>query len=202
MADSEGIRITCHEAEYFPTSGGHGFMQTIIYVLAPDRRPLMPCSGAIARLWLKASNAKVVHRTPFTIKLRAEPQTTFTQPLTLGIDTGSTVMGSAVSTEQGRILYVSETTVRDDIADTLQTRAQHRRNRRNRKTRYRPARWRNRHNSIKTGRFSPTMRSKIDAHLREIRFVQSLVPITSIVLETGSFDSHALKNPAILEDKI
>ena len=45
------------------------------------------------------------------------------------------------------------------------------------------------------------MRSKIDAHLREIRFVQSLLPITSIVLETGTFDPHALKNPDVLQHK-
>jgi len=45
------------------------------------------------------------------------------------------------------------------------------------------------------------MRSKIDAHLREIRFVQSLLPIQSIVLETGTFDPHALKNPEALQRK-
>jgi hypothetical protein len=45
------------------------------------------------------------------------------------------------------------------------------------------------------------MRSKIDAHLREIRFVQALLSITSIVLETGTFDPHALKNPEVLKKK-
>jgi hypothetical protein len=172
-----------------------------VYVLAPDRTPLMPCSAVIARLLLKQGKAKVVRRTPFTIKLYEQPARTYTQPLTLGVDTGSSVIGSAVSDEQGNILYLSEVTVRNDIATTLKERATHRRNRRNRKTRYRPVRWLNRRNSIKTGRFSPTMRSKIDAHLREIRFVQSLLPITSLVLETGTFDPHALKNPEVLKKK-
>ena len=45
------------------------------------------------------------------------------------------------------------------------------------------------------------MTSKIEAHLREIRFVQSLLPITSIVLEAGAFDPHALKNPEVLHNK-
>ena len=177
-------------------------MKSVVYVLAPDRHPLMPCSCAVARLLLKESKAKVIHRTPFTIKLLHEPATTYFQPLTLGVDTGSSVIGSAVANEQGEILYLSETTVRNDIADVMPERAKYRRNRRNRKTRYRPARWRNRRNSIKTGRFSPTMRSKLDAHLREMRFVQSLLPITAIVLETGTFDPHALKNPAVLQNKI
>src|SRR5438270_10147180 len=147
-----------------------------VYVLSPDRVPLMPCSCAIARLLLKQGKAKVGRRTPFTIKLLSQPEDTYTQPLTLGIDTGSVVMGSAVADENGKVVYLSEIQVRDDIATTLKERATSRRNRRNRKTRYRQARWLNRKHSIKKGRFSPTMTSKIEAHLREIRFVQSLLP--------------------------
>jgi hypothetical protein len=161
----------------------------------------MPCSPAIARLLLKEGKAKVVRRTPFTIQLSTPPETTHTQPLTLGVDTGSSVMGSAVASEQGDIWYLSEVEVRNEIASTMKERAAKRRNRRNRKTRYRKARWLNRRNSIKTGRFSPTMRSKIEAHQREIRFVQSLLPLTSIVLETGTFDPHALKHPEVLQKK-
>jgi hypothetical protein len=77
----------------------------------------------------------------------------------------------------------------------------YRRNRRNRKTRYRKARWQNRRNSIKTGRFSPTMASKVNAHMKEIQFVKSILPIAKTILETSSFDTHALKNHAVLQDK-
>ena len=175
-------------------------MKQVVYVLAPDRHPLMPCSCVIARLLLKAGKATVIHRTPFTIKLVSEPATTYTQSMTVGIDTGSTVIGSAVADEHGHVVYLSEIAVRNDIADTMKERATYRRNRRNRKTRYRPARWLNRRNSIRSERFSPTMRSKIAAHLREIRFVQALLPIAAIVVETGTFDPHALKNPDVLQD--
>jgi 5-methylcytosine-specific restriction endonuclease McrA len=161
----------------------------------------MPCTCVIARLLLKSGKAKVVRRTPFTIQLLFQPENTYTQPLTLGVDTGSSVIGSAVSDERGNVVYLSEVEIRNDIAKTMKERASSRRNRRNRKTRYRKARWLNRKNSIKTERFSPTMRSKIEAHLREIRFVKSLLPITSVVLETGTFDPHALKNPAVLQKK-
>ncbi len=174
---------------------------TRVYVLAPDRTPLMPCSAVVARLLLKEGKAKVARRTPFTIKLYEPPERSYTQALTLGIDTGSSVIGSAVADEQGHILSMSEVEVRNDIATKMKDRAKARRLRRNRKTRYRPARWLNRRNSIKQGRFSPTMRSKIEAHLREIRFMQSILPITSIVLETGTFDPHALKNPEVLQKK-
>jgi hypothetical protein len=132
---------------------------------------------------------------------QAQTENTYTQPLTLGVDTGSSAMGSAVADDYGKVLYLSEVAIRNDIAQTMKERAASRRNRRQRKTRYRPARWLNRKNSTRTGRFSPTMTSKIDAHLREIRFVHALLPITSIVLETGTFDPHALKNPRVLHNK-
>jgi hypothetical protein len=187
------------QAEFF-RKGEDGTM-TVVYVLAPDRTPLMPCSAVIARLLLKEGKAKVIRRTPFTIKLVDFPATTSIQPLTLGVDTGSSVLASAVADEAGTIVYLSEVQIRNDIAVTIKARAALRRTRRQRKTRYRPARWLNRGNSIKTGRFSPTMRSKIEAHLRELRFVSRLLPITSIVLETGTFDPHALKNPTVLQNK-
>jgi len=75
---------------------------TVVYVLAPDRTPLMSCTPVIARLLLKDGKAKVVRRTPFTIKLLDQPQTTYTQSLTLGVDTGSSVIGSAVADEAGQ----------------------------------------------------------------------------------------------------
>jgi len=196
--DSAGIRTTRRLLEFFPK--GFSYMN-VVYVLSPERAPLMPCRPVIARLLLKEGKAKVVHRTPFTIKLSAQPEDVYTQPLTLGVDTGSAVIGSAVADENGKVVYLSQVQVRNDIAQTMKQRAILRRNRRSRKTRYRPARWLNRKNSIKQGRFSPTVRSKIEAHLREIRFVQSLLPIRSIVLETGTFDPHALKNPEVLRNK-
>jgi hypothetical protein len=179
---------------------GIGFMNGV-YVLSAERAPLMPCSCVIARLLLTQGKARVVRTTPFTIQLHSQPENTYTHPLTLGVDTGSSVLGSAVADEKGNVLYLSEVEMRNDIAQTMKQRAASRRHRRQRKTRYRPARWLNRKNSNRTGRFSPTMTSKIDAHLREIRFVQSFLPITSIVLETGTFDPHALKHPAVVQNK-
>lgn len=173
----------------------------LVYVLNAEGRALMPCVPAVARLLLKASKAKVKRRTPFTIKLLTPPTHEYTQPLTLGVDTGSAVVGAAVADAQGHVLYLSEVELRNDLAATMKERASKRRNRRNRKTRYRAARWRNRKNARRTERFSPTMRSKIEGHLREIRFVQSILPISRIVLETGTFDPHALKNPEVLQNK-
>lgn len=172
----------------------------MVYVLNKNREPLMPCKPAVARLLLKDRKAKCIKRTPFTIQLLDET-TNYTQDLTLGVDTGSSKIGSAVVNEKGEAVYLSEVEVRNDITKKMTRRAQYRRTRRTRKTRYRKPRFDNRGNSKRKGRFSPTVTSKIDSHLKEIRFVQSLFPITKVILETGSFDPHALKNPAVRKHK-
>ena len=172
----------------------------MVYVINYDNKPLMPCSNTIARLLLKQGKAKVKRKTPFTIKLTYQADN-YTQNLTLGIDTGSSKIGSAVVKESEDIVYLSQIEIRNDITDKMKQRSKYRRNRRNRKTRYRKARWLNRKNSIKKDRFSPTMISKINSHIKEIEFVKSILPIKNIILETGNFDTHALKNPAVLKNK-
>lgn len=172
----------------------------MVYVININNKPLMPCTNVIARLLLKAGKAKVKRKEPFTIKLTYET-TNYTQELTLGIDTGSSKIGSAVVNEKSEVIYLSEIEIRNDISDKMTQRAKYRRSRRNRKTRYRKARWLNRRNSIKKDRFSPTMISKINSHLKEINFVKSILPIKNIVLETATFDPHLMKNPKLYNEK-
>lgn len=173
----------------------------MVYVISQENKPLMPCSNPIARLLLKQGRAKVKKREPFTIKLTYET-TNYTQDLTLGVDTGSGTIGAAVSNDKGEIFYMSEVVVRNDITDRMTRRSKYRRNRRNRKTRYRKARWLNRKNSIKSGRFSPTMISKFHSHVKEIEYIKSILPITTMVLETGQFDTHLMKNPSLANPKV
>ena len=172
----------------------------MVYVINCDNQPLMPCSNTIARLLLKQGKARVKCKVPFTIKLLYQT-TNYIQDITLGVDTGSSKIGSAAVTDNGNVLYLSEVEIRNDISDKMKQRSNYRRNRRNRKTRYRKARWLNRKNSIKTGRFSPTMISKINSHMKEINYICSILPINNIILETATFDPHALKNPAVLNNK-
>lgn len=168
----------------------------MVYVVSKENKPLMPCSNVIARLLLKQGKAKVKSKQPFTIKLLYET-TNYTQDLTLGVDTGSGTIGAAVATDNGKIVYTSEVVVRNDVTDKMTQRAKYRRNRRNRKTRYRKARFLNRKNSIKTDKFSPTMVSKLHSHVKEIEYIKSILPIKTPVLETGQFDPHLMQNPEL-----
>ena len=172
----------------------------MVYVISTEGKPLMPCGSVIARLLLKQGKAKCIKRSPFTIKL-LYTTTEYTQELTLGVDTGSSKIGSAVVSSKDEVIYMSEVEIRNDISDKMTQRSKYRRNRRNRKTRYRKPRWLNRKNSIKNDRFSPTMVSKINSHMKEINFIKSILPITKIILETATFDPHALKNPSVLKNK-
>ena len=172
----------------------------MVYVISEDGQQLMPTTNVIARLLLKENKAKCIKRTPFAIKLLYQT-TNYTQDLTLGMDTGSGNIGTAVVNDKNEVVYLSQIEIRNDITKKLTQRSKYRRNRRNRKTRYRKAKWNNRKNSIKKDRFSPTMTSKIDSHLKEINFVKSILPITKTILETATFDPHALKNPDVLKNK-
>jgi hypothetical protein len=172
----------------------------MVYVINKNGNPLMPCSQTKARKLLKQNKAKCIKKIPFTIKLLWDCEEN-TQNLILGVDTGSTKIGTAVINQKNEVIYISEVEIRNDITEKMKQRSKYRRNRRNRKTRYRKARWLNRKNSIKTDRFSPTMISKFNSHIKEIQFIQKILPINKIIIETGTFDPHALKNPEVLKNK-
>lgn len=173
----------------------------MVYIISQDNKPLMPCSNVIARLLLKQGKAKVKRREPFTIKLTYKT-TNYTQDLTLGIDTGSGTIGTAVSKNNGDIVYMAEIVVRNDITDKMTQRAKYRRNRRNRKTRYRKVRRLNRANSIRNNRFNPTMQSKLYSHVKEIEYIKSVLPVTEMVFEIGQFDTHRMKNSTLASEKV
>ena len=172
----------------------------MVYVIDMNDNPLMPCENVVARLLLKSKKAKALKKCPFTIKLLNET-TSYTQSITLGVDTGSSHIGTSTVTNDGKVLYMSDVIVRNDIKDKMDARRRYRRSRRNRKNRYKKARWLNRKNSIKSGRFSPTMISKINSHIKEIEYVKSILPINNLVLETGTFDMHLMKNPMLHNEK-
>jgi len=93
------------------------------------------------------------------------------------------------------VLYASETKTRGDITEKMTQRRSYRRTRRGRKTRYRAPRFDNRRR--KDGWLTPTVWSKIEAHVAEIAFVKKMLPISGTKIETASFDIHGISNPDV-----
>ena len=174
----------------------------MVYVISKDGQPLMPTkrSGKVYRL-LKNKQAKVVKRCPFTIQLLYESETRIVQEVVLGQDTGSKHIGTAC-VANNEVLYQSQVELRTDIKSKMESRRQVRRFRRNRKTRYRKARFLNRKNSTKLNRLPPSIRHKVQAHLDEIEFCKKLLPVSKVVLEVSQFDAHLMKNPMLISEKV
>ncbi len=166
-----------------------------VYVINKNGNPLMPCKPAKAKHLLKAGKAKVIKRTPFTIKLLWDCEEN-TQEVVAGMDTGSKTIGCA-AIANGKVVYQSEVQIRQDVSKKMEQRRMYRRNRRSRKTRYRKARWQNRASMRKKGRLAPSIKSKVDSHLREKKFVESVLPVTLWKVETASFDIHKISNPDV-----
>jgi len=167
----------------------------VVYVINQDGKPLMPCKPAKAKHLLRDQKAKVVRRTPFTIKLLWECEAKL-QEVTAGMDTGSKMIGCA-AVANGHVVYQAEVTLRQDISKKMERRKAYRRTRRQRKTRYRKARWQNRASSRREGRLAPSVKSKVASHLREKQFVESILPVSRWVVETASFDIHKISNPEV-----
>jgi len=166
-----------------------------VYVLSKKGKPLMPCKPVIARLLLKDGKAKCVKRTPFTIKLLVDT-TEYKQKVVAGMDTGSKMIGCAAIAND-KVIYQSEVQVRQDVSKKMSQRKMYRKNRRSKKTRYRKPRWQNRASMRKDNRLAPSIKSKVESHLREKRFVESILPVSKWIVETASFDIHKITNPKV-----
>ena len=142
---------------------------------------------------LRHGKAHVVSRVPFVVQLDYD-STTYTQDVSLGIDAGSKHIGVSASSEKKEML-AAQVELRSDIVKLLSTRRELRRNRRNRKTRYRKARFDNR--KKKDGWLAPSVEQKIESHLKVIRLVHKLLPITKTTIEVAQFDAQKIKNPDI-----
>ena len=93
-------------------------MGTPIFVLDQQGKPLMPTSRHNkVWYWLRKGLARVVRREPFTIQLRFETAR-YQQNVTVGVDTGSQVVGIA-ATANGRVLFQAEMQVRQDISENM-----------------------------------------------------------------------------------
>lgn len=154
---------------------------------------LMPCTQRKARLLLKQGKAKIISYKPFTIQLcyaTGEAK----QATHIGIDEGARHIGIAI-TSQNKVFAKGEVELRQDVHSLLTSRAVYRRDRRNRKTRYRQPRFLNR--KKKDGWLPPSIEGKLNANFFWIAKFCSLVPNPILHIEVGKFDIAKMINPDI-----
>jgi 5-methylcytosine-specific restriction endonuclease McrA len=168
-----------------------------VFVLDTDKRPLDPIHPATARQLLRNGKAAVFKRFPFTIILKESRPDAPVQPLRIKIDPGSRTTGIAVVNDfTGVVVFAAELQHRGfAIREALTSRRQLRRGRRNRKTRYRQARFNNRIRP--DGWLPPSLMSRVYNIETWVKRLTKLAPITAISQELVKFDTQLMQNPDI-----
>lgn len=164
-----------------------------VFILNYHGEPLMPCEPRKARLLLKSGKAKVIKMVPFTLQLHYG-SSGYKQDVSLGTDAGTRHIGVSTTTEKA-VLFEAEAKTRTDIQELLSARRQFRRARRSRKTRYRKSRYLNRRKP--EGWLAPSVQHKVDAHLKVIKMVSRILPISKITIEVAQFDLQKIQHPEI-----
>ncbi|MGW6021523.1 RNA-guided endonuclease IscB [Streptomyces sp. NPDC055099] len=183
-------------------TGGVGASR--VFVLAADRRPLMPCHPARARELLTGGRAVVHRRVPFTIRLKdrmsADSEVDGVQ---LRIDPGSKATGLALTDEKtetrdrGKAVLVRRGLVTaelrhrgDQIQLRMKKRAGYRSRRRSANLRYRAQMSNNR--GRPKGWLAPSLRHRIDTTLSLASRFCRYAPVTEVHVESVAFDSRSM----------
>ena len=170
-------------------------MSNDVFVIDTDKQPCNPVHPAQARLLLNQKKAAVFRRYPFTIILKEKQEDVEVNSLTLKIDSGSQATGIAILNGED-VIWGAELSHRgQQIKSDLDSRRAIRRNRRNRKTRYRPARFLNR--KKEKGWLTPSLQHRVDTTITLVKKLIRYCHVTSIVQELVRFDLQKMENPEI-----
>lgn len=127
-----------------------------VFVVNQYGRPLMPTTPKKARILLKEKRAQIYSREPFTIQL-LYPCRGYTQPATLGIDSGYENIGFSAVNDKEELLG-GELKMLKGMSERITERRKYRRTRRNR-LRYKAPRFDNRRR--KDGWLPPSIQHKL-----------------------------------------
>ena len=168
-----------------------------VFVLDTEKRPLDPVHPAQARQLLRNKKAAIFRRFPFTIILKESRPDSPATPLRLKLDPGAKFTGIAlVDDTTGEVVFAAELKHRGfAIRDSLTSRRQLRRSRRNRKTRYRQPRFLNR--TRPEGWLAPSLQSRVENIKTWVERLRKLAPIEAISTELVKFDMQLMRNPEI-----
>lgn len=160
----------------------------MVFVLNKSKKPLDMITNAEARILIKKKLA-VIHKIyPFTIRLRDNSCVGNDKSYTVKIDPGSRHTGIAITDDKDSVVMLAEIEHRGHlIKKNMDSRRAVRRSRRNRKTRYRPARFLNR---VKPkGWLAPSVKSRANNVINFIKKYKKLINIDKVMIESVSFDT-------------
>ncbi|MDF5719705.1 MAG: RNA-guided endonuclease IscB [Rhizonema sp. PD37] len=177
-------------------------------VIDTKKRPQNPIHPAQARQLLRNKKAVIFRKFPFTIILVESKPDAVVEPLRIKIDPGSRTTGIAVVNDaSGEVVWAAELQHRGfAIRDSLTSRRQLRRTRRNRKTRYRQPpkhEWFRKGNKQpcpqqrRDGWLAPSLMSRVHNIETWVKRLCKFAPITAISQELVRFDTQLMQNPKI-----
>lgn len=161
-----------------------------------NKIPLTPCRPSRARKLLKNQKAAVFRVSPFTIILkRVVVQPVVAEMIEFKVDPGSKTSGIVVTINNDVVFAMNLTHHGQLIVNDLISRRQIRRSRRNRKTRYRNARFLNR--KCAKNWLPPSIQSRLDNIVSWFKRLTSWCPIKQIPVEHVNFDTQKMQNAEI-----
>ena len=159
----------------------------MVLVIDKHKKPCNTISEAYARRLLFKKQAVIHKRFPFTIRLKNDNAVSKDRNYTVKIDPGSKHTGVAIADDKNSVVMLAEIEHRGHIIKKkLDSRKMIRRHRRNRKTRYRAARFLNR--TKPKGWLAPSVKSRANNVINFIKKYKKLLNIDKVMIENVSFD--------------
>ena len=165
----------------------------MVLVIDKRKRPCNTISEAYARILLFKKQAVIHKRFPFTIRLRNDNAVLKDRKYTVKLDPGSRTTGVAITDNKDSVVMLAEIEHRGHtIKRNLDSRRAIRRFRRQRKTRYREARFLNR--TKPQGWLAPSVKSRADNIINFVKKYKKFLNINKIMIENVSFDTAQMSS--------
>ena len=159
----------------------------MVLVIDKHKKPCNTISEAYARRLLFKKQAVIHKRFPFTIRLKNDNAVLKDRAYNVKLDPGSRTTGVAIVDDKDAVVMLAEIEHRGNVVKrNMDSRRAVRRHRRNRNTRYRPARFLNRTKS--KGWLAPSVKSRADNVINFIKKYKKLLNIDKVMIEHVSFD--------------
>ena len=165
----------------------------MVLVIDKHKKPCNTISEAYARVLLFKKQAVIHKRFPFTIRLKNDIAVLKDRSYTVKLDPGSKTTGIAITDDKDSVIMLAELEhIGHLIKKDLNSRRIVRKSRRQRKTRYRPARFLNR--TKPKGWLAPSVRSRADNVINFIKKYKKLINIDKVMIENVSFDTAQMSS--------